>query len=103
MGNECWRLAKYYPGDQFKGHCDAPFVRSNDEWSMLTVNIYMNGGFEGGATRFGTNNYLSVTPEAGLCLLFRQPPGQQYYHDGEQLRSGVKYLFRSDVMYRRRV
>ena len=25
--NECWRLAKYYPGDVFKGHCDACFSR----------------------------------------------------------------------------
>lgn len=104
--NECWRLAKYHEGDQFKGHCDACFDRNKNEMSMLTVNIYMNGDFEGGATRFYFNERdrkqadLSVTPKAGLCLLFRQPPGQAYYHDGEQLSKGVKYLFRSDVMYR---
>lgn len=104
--NECWRLAKYHPGDVFKGHCDACFTRVRDvEESMLTVNIYMNGGFEGGSTRFYFNDHdkadFSVTPKPGLCLLFRQPPGQAYYHDGEQLRSGLKYLFRSDVMYRK--
>lgn len=106
--NECWRLAKYYPGDVFKGHCDASFARSNDEMSMLTVNIYMNGGFAGGRTRFFFGNHHdkegahAVTPSTGLCLLFRQPPGKAYYHDGERLESGVKYLFRSDVMYRKR-
>jgi len=106
--NECWRLAKYYPGDVFKGHCDASFARSNHEMSMLTVNIYMNGGFAGGRTRFYFGNHddregaHAVTPSAGLCLLFRQPPGKAYYHDGERLGSGVKYLFRSDVMYRKR-
>jgi len=109
--NECWRLAKYYPGDVFKGHCDASFARTNDEMSMLTVNIYMNGGFEGGRTRFyfegqdthsDKDSAFKVTPRTGLCLLFRQPPGQCYYHDGEELGSGLKYLFRSDVMYRRR-
>merc|ERR1712226_1674773 len=41
--NECWRLAKYYSGNQFQGHVDAVFARSDDEMSMLTVNIYMNG------------------------------------------------------------
>lgn len=130
--NECWRLAKYYPGDRFGKHCDASFARSGHrdalpEESMLTVNIYMNGGFEGGKTRFyfGDSGGYSATrtpqrgsrsekasvdekvpfavePAAGLCLLFRQPPGKCYLHDGEELRSGVKYLFRSDVMYRRR-
>jgi len=103
--NECWRLAKYCPGDRFQGHCDDCFERSSKERSMFTVNIYMNGGFEGGSTRFYLNNLknadLSVLPETGLCLVFRQPPGKEYYHDGELLQSGVKYLFRSDVMYQR--
>lgn len=102
--NECWRLAKYYPGDRFKGHCDAAFYRSDGERSMFTVNIYMNEEMAGGSTRFyftdhGAPDY-AVTPQTVLCLLFRQPPGQQYYHDGEELVSGLKYLFRSDVMYR---
>jgi len=104
--NECWRLAKYHPGDVFKGHCDASFQRSAVEESMLTVNIYMNGGFEGGATRFYFGDRkepdYQVAPAAGRCLLFRQPPGKAYYHDGEKLGSGVKYLFRTDVMYRKR-
>jgi len=107
--NEAWRLAKYYPGDRFMGHCDACFQRSNDEMSMFTVNVYMNNVDDGGSTRFyfdprGDEKRadLSVQPRAGLCLLFRQPPGQSYYHDGEELGSGVKYIFRSDVMYRRR-
>lgn len=106
--NECWRLAKYQLGDRFQGHCDASFSRNKQEQSMFTVNIYMNEGFEGGSTRFYLTDPserkpdLAIVPKTGLCLLFRQPPGQQYYHDGEQLQSGLKYLFRSDVMYRKR-
>jgi len=107
--NECWRLSKYYPGDRFMTHCDACFQRSRDERSMFTVNIYMNDVDGGGATRFyfsldddDEKVDLTVKPRAGSCLIFRQPPGQSYVHDGEELQSGLKYLFRSDVMYRRR-
>jgi len=103
--NECWRLAKYHPGDRFMRHLDAAFKRDQKEMSMFTVNIYVNGDFKGGATRFypdgnSRDPNLTVSPEPGLCLLFRQPPSQQYYHDGEQVRQGNKYLFRTDVIYR---
>jgi len=37
--NECWRLAKYFPGDRFQAHCDACFCRNEEEQSMFTVNI----------------------------------------------------------------
>lgn len=114
--NECWRFAKYYPGDCFMCHCDFPFEKAaGADMSMLTANIYLNSGFRGGKTRF----YLSddphfewgsdfgapdfeVAPRAGRCLLFRQPPGRTYWHDGEGVSSGRKYLLRSDVMYRKR-
>ena len=33
--------------------------------------------------------------------MFRQPPGMDYLHDGEVVHSGYKYLFRTDVMYKR--
>ena len=73
----------------------------------------MNGGFAGGNTRFfsprewdETNNswapqpvQCEVVPAEGRCLIFRQPPGRKLLHDGQELESGVKYLFRSDVLY----
>lgn len=129
--NECWRLAKYSPGDRFGAHVDAVFQRNDDECSAFTVNVYLNGGFKGGATRFYADKSTGagagggetahdsdsgdegggaaawrVAPEAGLALVFRQPSsvlkGQRHLHDGQRLRSGHKYLLRSDVMYRRR-
>lgn len=106
--NECWRLSKYHPGDRFERHCDACFDRNRRERSMLTVNIYMNSDFEGGDTRFYRDGFesreadLTIRPQPGLCLLFRQPPHECYYHDGEEVRSGLKYLFRSDIVYRLR-
>jgi len=105
--NEFWRLSKYHPGDRFMRHVDAFFHRGHGETSMFTVNIYMNCNFEGGATRFypdadSREADITIRPQPGLCLLFRQPPQRAYYHDGEEVRSGQKYLFRSDVMYRLR-
>lgn len=111
--NECWRLAKYLPGDQFGAHVDACFERDEDERSMFTVNVYMNDvpREHGGATRFFPDEtpsrfspgeaVLSVQPGAGLGVVFRQPPGAELLHDGELLTGGTKYLFRSDVMYQR--
>mmetsp|Transcript_2189 Transcript_2189/g.6611 ORF Transcript_2189/g.6611 Transcript_2189/m.6611 type:complete len:282 (+) Transcript_2189:167-1012(+) len=112
--NECWRLAKYRAGDRFSVHCDQAFERTEDEMSMLSVNIYMNDGFSGGRTRFWLSDDpyfecrssfgvpdFEIVPRAGSCLLFRQPPGRSYWHDGELVGFGTKYLFRSDVMYRK--
>ena len=109
--NECWRLAKYHEGDRFERHCDAHFARNGDEMSMFTLNVYMSDGFAGGSTRFYASDGgghrvgavdLEVRPEAGLAVIFRQPPEEHLVHDGEPLGPGsFKYLFRSDVMYRR--
>jgi len=104
--NECWRLAKYHPGDVFGRHYDASFERSASCCSMFTVNAYMNGDFEGGRTRFFTSMngsdedaIAAVKGDAGMCLLFQQPPGDLLAHDGEKVFAGKKYLFRSDVMF----
>ena len=107
--NACWRLAKYFPGDQFGAHVDAYFEDDKTgHKSMFTVNIYMNGGFEGGNTTMfigGSGSSPSaitsydIVPEPGLCLIFRQPPAKSYLHKGQTVTGGEKYLFRSDVMY----
>eukprot|EP00039_Didymoeca_costata_P006921 m.94614 g.94614 ORF g.94614 m.94614 type:complete len:469 (+) comp13454_c0_seq1:277-1683(+) len=104
--NECFRIAKYYPGHKFCGHVDACYSRSDTERSMLTVNMYLNHNFTGGHTRFFDHNDLnrvtySVQPQAGKCCFFQQPP-LKYFHDGERVQSGIKYLLRTDVMYTRR-
>ena len=56
----------------------------------------MNEEFEGGCTRFYKNDKIvyNVQPKTGRALIFRQPPGGEYLHDGEQVKSGNKYLFR---------
>lgn len=53
--NDHFRLAKYFPGDRFAPHCDAPFIRVHGlEESLFTVNVYLNSIPDdvGGATCF---------------------------------------------------
>jgi len=103
--NEQFRLSKYLSGDEFKPHVDAKYLRSEKEQSMFTLNIYLNESFSGGATRFYNKDrdkmVAEVTPVSGLCLLFRQPPGAYLVHDGEMVKSGTKYLLRTDLLYTR--
>jgi len=113
--NECLRFCRYNPGGFFRPHCDACFKRSDEERSLFTCMLYLDGGFDGGATRFlrldgslTDENYLrlaaddqvlaSLQPEAGLCLLFFQPG---LLHEGEDVKEGSKHILRTDVMFRR--
>jgi hypothetical protein len=107
--NDHWRLSKYLPLDRFQAHCDDAVNIHRELRSMFTVNIYMNDDFLDGNTRFYESResasrgdvYASVKPCYGLALIFRQPPDATYLHDGERVRSGLKYLFRSDIFYTR--
>jgi prolyl 4-hydroxylase len=93
--NERFRYYRYHPGQRFAPHQDGSFRRDETERSFLTFLIYLNGGCEGGETRLPG---ASVSPQAGLGLLFRH----ELLHEGAALQAGVKYVLRSDVMFRRR-
>eukprot|EP00698_Gefionella_okellyi_P001473 TRINITY_DN1140_c0_g1_i7.p1 TRINITY_DN1140_c0_g1~~TRINITY_DN1140_c0_g1_i7.p1 ORF type:complete len:288 (+),score=28.12 TRINITY_DN1140_c0_g1_i7:28-864(+) len=105
--NESWRFCRYAPGGFFSQHVDGEFVRNSNERSLITLNIYLNGDFDGGTTNFLAKTYhdvadreitAQVVPQAGLALVFPH----DRLHEGASLGSGVKYLLRSDIMYRRR-
>lgn len=113
--NECLRFCRYQPGGFFRAHCDGCFQRSEDERSLFTCMFYLDGDFEGGATRFldidstlKVDTYLkiaaedqvlaTVVAEPGLCILFFQ---QGLLHEGADLQGGVKHILRTDVMCRR--
>ena len=75
--NECWRWAKRRPSDRFGAHCDANFVRTDNEVSLFTLNIYLNA-VPGGRRRHA---FLPGEPEAlrrrahgGTVDLAARPP-----------------------------
>jgi len=49
---------------------------------------------EGGATNFKD---ISIKPETGMALIFKH----ELLHEGAKVTAGLKYVLRSDVMYRR--
>jgi predicted 2-oxoglutarate/Fe(II)-dependent dioxygenase YbiX len=103
--NERFRYYRYTKGQKFDWHFDGPFTRENGESSKLTFMIYLNDGFLGGETVFNLKRYgvvrdcdpqVRVFPTAGAALVFRH----DVLHTGAMVLDGVKYVIRSDVMFR---
>jgi len=103
--NERFRYYRYTKGQKFDWHFDGPFTRENGESSKLTFMIYLNDGFVGGETVFNLKRYgvvrdsdpmLRVFPTAGTALVFRH----DVLHTGATVLDGVKYVIRTDVMFR---
>jgi len=92
--NERFRCYRYEPGQRFAPHYDGAFVRSEAERSLMTLMVYLNEDFTGGATVFHDFD-ITVVPRTGLALLFQH----RMLHEGAVVRSGIKYVLRSDVMY----
>jgi len=93
--NERFRCYRYEPGQRFAPHYDGAFRRDQRECSELTLMVYLNDGFGGGKTRFHDFD-VDVVPRTGSALLFQH----RLLHEGCEVTSGVKYVLRSDVMYR---
>jgi prolyl 4-hydroxylase len=91
--NEMLRFYRYTPGQRFKKHLDGSYVRNAEEASYFTFMIYLNDDFEGGYTTFDTH---AVKPVKGNALVFYH--GMR--HAGDEVKSGVKYVLRTDVMYK---
>lgn len=105
--NTRFRFCKYIGGEghYFGPHTDGMYTADIDHRSLFTCMVYLNGGdeFEGGLTNFIDHktrrlNY-SIKPAPGLCAIFRQVDVPTY-HEGTQVTSGLKYIMRTDVMYR---
>lgn len=98
--NERFRYYRYEPGQYFRWHGDGAFVRAYNERSLFTAMIYLNDDFEGGTTDFrggfGRPDHI-IVPRRGMALIFEH----SQLHQGAPVKSGRKYVMRTDVMYRR--
>ncbi|MEO8153614.1 MAG: 2OG-Fe(II) oxygenase [Rhizobacter sp.] len=91
--NERLRYYRYGLEQQFAWHLDGAVSMVGSERSFLTFMIYLNDDFEGGSTDFG---WESVKPAQGMALVFPH----HLRHRGAPISRGVKYVLRTDVMYR---
>lgn len=102
--NHRWRYCRYTKLHYFGAHVDGGFRPTPDVRSLLTFMLYLNGPPEhtGGCTNFldirTKQKTLTIEPKAGTAIVFPQE-NSNYYHEGEVLTSGVKYILRSDIMF----
>ena len=94
--NERFRCYRYRPGMRFAFHADGAFHRNDRERSWYTFMVYLNEDFEGGETTFFVEPEVSIRPRTGMALLFQHP----IVHEGSEVTAGVKYVVRTDLMYR---
>jgi len=84
--DEGFQLLKYYPGKEYKPHCD---YGPGSDWRVLSGLIYLNPSkYEGGATYF-VNYQTNINPQSPSIVLF--PSNYAYTHRARAVLSGVKY------------
>jgi len=106
--NSNMRLYKYTPSQHFNPHYDDSVRDAKtgavSEWTLL---IYLTGvedGVRGGETIFYPNSKakaseaMAVPLRRGMALLHRHGD-ECLLHEGSQVRSGTKYVLRSDIMF----
>jgi hypothetical protein len=92
-----------FPGGIFDPHFDGRRLATPDSQTFMTVNLYLNTvePQNGGATRIlkpADNEVLGkVQPVEGSAAVFRD----SLWHDGEEVRGGIKYLLRTDIVFSR--
>jgi len=95
--NERLRCYEYQVGQRFAPHSDGIFVRNTAEQSFYTFMVYLNEDFEGGETGFLVEPEKIIKPQTGMGLLFQHP----IIHEGCEVKKGVKFVLRTDLMYRK--
>lgn len=93
--NERLRFYRYDNSQKFSWHHDGSFMRESGERSFLTFMIYLNEGYSGGETLFNNSQETVIKPKTGMLLLFKH----EILHEGSEIKSGRKYVLRSDVMF----
>jgi tetratricopeptide (TPR) repeat protein len=105
--NNRLRICKYNPKNRFGKHYDAGY--HPDPINLRTIKtcmVYLNDNFEGGHTRFYKGSlekndnshelFYSLKAKPEMCLVFNQ----NILHDGEEVNDGLKYMMRTDIIYK---
>eukprot|EP01121_Diplochlamys_sp_Union-15-3_P012630 TRINITY_DN3811_c0_g1_i1.p1 TRINITY_DN3811_c0_g1~~TRINITY_DN3811_c0_g1_i1.p1 ORF type:complete len:256 (-),score=38.51 TRINITY_DN3811_c0_g1_i1:37-753(-) len=100
--NERFRFYRYEEGEIFNRHFDGDFSRDSRNVSFLTIIIYLSDSFEGGETTFYCSKQeTKVKPVKGSALVFWHGRHKlSPMHEGSMCKGGIKYVLRSDVMFR---
>lgn len=97
--NPLLRFLRYESGDYFRPHRDLCHLDETTRFeSGLTIQLYLNDGFEGGETVFMDDDNAwkhAYVPKKGSALIF----DQELLHCGNEVTKGKKYCVRTDVMF----
>jgi hypothetical protein len=108
-----WNHARYFPGQSVFAHMDQRQTSEEHRKdpciaSRMTLNVYLDEAYEGGEFVFVTGvrndgswerSHTVLHPKAGDAVLFYQGV-PEFSHAVPPLKSGIKTIMRSDVMYR---
>lgn len=95
--------------DRFEPHYDQMIIDDN-EWSHITVLLYLNDDFNDGKTWFLNPkdveqdeqgrflNGVGITPKKGRVVLFEH----ELYHSGARVTTGSKYILRTEIMFKKK-
>ncbi len=93
--NERLRMYRYKSGQRFDPHMDHWYRPDDRRITLHSVLVYFNDDFHGGETRFMEQIDETVVPRPGRVAVFQH----KIRHEGCEVRRGVKYAMRTDVMY----
>ena len=97
--NYRFRFLKYEKGGFFARHKDNNY-KNKESMSLITILIYLNDNYEGGYTTFFANvddkKGFTLKPKTGMVSLMDQDIG----HYVPELTEGIKYVIRTEIMYR---
>ena len=91
--HECLQIIQYTKGQQYLFHHDASDLQKHKEYNrQLSVIVYLNDDFEGGATRFlyTPTEDMAMKPPKGSAIIF--PSNWCFKHQGNPVESGKKRI-----------
>ncbi len=96
-------VLRYQQGGQYLRHADSDYYDpEKDQWTKcmdrdVSLLLYLNEGFTGGALNFINFNYAHP-PKTGDLIFF--PSDHRYMHEAQEVHAGVRYAISSWAAFR---